>query len=69
MKYTYELIYPDGEREMSDEIFDTREDAEFAAQDDCGAFAEGGEIMSMMGDRDDEIVEGDCDYTIIELDD
>lgn len=68
MKYTYELIYPNGERELSDDIFDSEEDAEYAAQYDCSCFSTGEEILAMMGDRDDEIVEGSCDYEIIELD-
>ncbi len=69
MKYTYELIYPTGETEMAEETFDTEDEAVDAALYDCSCFEQGREIMSMMGDRDDEIIEGDCDFAIIEIDD
>ena len=69
MRYTYRLIFPDGETQMADETFDTEEEAEEAALYDCSCFKEGGDIMSLMGDRDEDITEGDCDFEIIEIDD
>ena len=69
MRYTYRIIYPNGETEMADETFATEENAREAALYDCGCFKEGREIMSMMGDRDEDIIEGDCDFDIIEIDD
>ncbi len=69
VKYKYKLIYPDGEEEISDDVFDSEEDAIEAAQYSCSCFRTGGEIMSLMGDRDEDIIEGDCDYEIIEIDD
>ena len=69
MKYTYILYYPDGESEMAEETFDTKKEAERLAWDAISCFKLGGEIMGMMGDRDEDIIEGDCDYDIIEVDD
>ena len=69
MKYTFVLYYPDGETEMEEEAFDTAKEAERAAWQAISDFELGGEIMGMMGDRDEDIIEGDCDYDIIEVDD
>ena len=69
MKYTYILYYPDGESDMAEETFDTEKEAEEAALYACSCFKLGGEIMGMMGDRDEDIVEGDCDFDIIEVED
>lgn len=69
MAYTYKLLYPNGEEDLSEEIFDTEQEAEDAALYDCSCFRTGGEIMALMGDRDEDIIEGDCEYEIIDLDD
>ena len=69
MRYTYKLIYPDGEEEMAEDTYDSREEAEDAALYDCSCFSQGGEIMSMMGDRDEDIVRGKCRYRIIKMKD
>lgn len=54
---------------MAEETFDTEKEAEEAALYDCSCFELGGEIMGMMGDRDEDIIEGECDFEIIEVDD
>ena len=69
MRYTYKLIYPNGDEEMAEETYDSREAAEYAALDDCGNFSLGGEIMSMMGDRDEDIIRGECRFKIIKVKD
>ncbi len=69
MKYTYILYYPDGESDMAEETFNTEKAAEEAALYACSCFTLGGEIMGMMGDRDEDIIEGECDFEIIEVDD
>ena len=68
VKYTYKLLYPNGEEEMASEVFDTEEQAESAALYDCYCFVQGRDILKMMGDRDDdEIIEGECEYEIIKV--
>lgn len=69
MKYTYILYYPDGESDTAEESFNTEKEAIDAALQACYDFQVGGEIMGMMGDRDEDIIEGDCDFDIIEIDD
>lgn len=69
MRYTYILYYPDGEPEMAEETYDTEREAERQAWDAISCFELGREIMGMMGDRDEYIIEGDCDYEIVAIDD
>ena len=69
MKYRIIMIYPDGERVEEDELYDSYEEAESIALDNCGAFHVGGEILELSNpgdypyDPDEE-----ADYEIIEVD-
>ena len=63
MGYRVNFIYPDGEEELQDEVFDTEEEAIEAADYLCSCFRQGAEDLALCGrDYDD----GDPDYEIIE---
>ena len=69
MKYTYKLIYPNGQEVYSEYYYDSESVAQAEADYDCSCFSEGAEIMSLMGDRDEDIIDGDCEPKVIYLED
>ena len=62
MSYKIRLIYPDGDTEIQDDVYDTYEEAEDAAQYLCTCFKQGGELLAQAGE---DYMEGDADYKII----
>ena len=70
MKYTFKIIYSDGDEDLSDDIYNTEDEAIWAAQYLISCASQGREIMSLMGDcDDDELEDSDLEYEIVEIDD
>lgn len=67
-QYKVEIIYPDGEREIEDETFDSREEAEDYGQYMYSCCSLGGEILNMSNPGDYPESDDDADYEIIEID-
>ena len=63
MAYRINMIYPDGDTEIQDEVYDTYEDADEAAQYLCSCFSQGGEVLALAGE---DFIEGDADYEIFD---
>ena len=55
-KVKIEVIYPDGEREEDDEVFDTEEEAQVHGEYMCSCYSLGGEILKAQGDGNYEFV-------------
>ena len=68
--YKVVMEYPDGTREEEDDVFDTESEAEECGQYLCGCYKTGGEILNMSnpGDYPLEVVGGDADFEVIEVD-
>lgn len=63
MGFKIKYTYPDGEEEVEDEVYDSEQEAEWAAEDGVNGFATGAEILE---DRGEDFMEGDLEYEIIE---
>lgn len=63
MGFKVKYIYPNGEVEIEDEVYDTEQQAKWAAEDGVNGFATGAEIME---DRGEGFMEGSLEYEIIE---
>lgn len=66
-KYRIEIIYPDGEREEDDEVFDTEEEAQAHGEYMCSCYSLGGEILNMSNPGDYPLSDDDADFEIIEV--
>lgn len=62
MAYRINMIYSDGE-DLQDEVYDTYEEADEAAQYLCSCYHQGSEILKMGGE---DYSDDDVDYEIIE---
>ena len=68
-KYQVNIIFPNGEEDLDDEIFDSYKEAEEYAWYLCGCYKEGGEILHMSNPGDYPLKEDDdCDYEIVKVD-
>lgn len=63
MGFRYELQYPDGETELSDDVYETEAEARSYAEDDVLAYATGAEVLEDAGRDYDN---GALEYTINE---
>ena len=62
MGFRYELRYPNGETELSDDVYETEAEARSYAEDDVLAFASGADVLDDMGESYDD---GELEYNII----
>ena len=67
-QYQVEIIYPSGETELEDYIFDTREEAEEHGMYMCSCYSQGGEILFMSNPGDYPPPDDEADFRIIEID-
>lgn len=63
MGYKIKYTYPNGETEIEDDVYDTEQQAKWAAEDGVNGFATGAEILDDMGES---FMEGSLEYEIIE---
>ena len=63
MGFKIKYTYPDGETEIEDEVYDTEQQAESAAEDGVLGFATGADILEDMGE---DYSDGSLEYEIIE---
>lgn len=63
MGFKIMYTYPNGAKEIDDDLYDTEQEAEWAAEDSVTGFSTGAEILEDMG-RD--FIEGSLEYEIIE---
>lgn len=63
MGFKIKYAYPDGHEEIEDDVYETEEAAESAAEDGVLGFATGAEILEDMGE---DFMEGSLEYEIIE---
>ena len=70
-KYKVTLEYPDGEEEVLDDLYDSREEAEEDAAYNASCYRQGGEILRMSnpGDDDEYDDEGSVEWSIEEVED
>lgn len=69
MSYGIRMLYPNGDTEEMDDVFDTKEEAEETGSYYCGCYKDGGEILNMSnpGDYPMEEVGGECNYEVFEI--
>lgn len=63
MGFKIKYMYPNGEEEIEDDVYETEQEAEWAAEDGVTGFATGAEILE---DRGEDFMEGSLEYEIIE---
>lgn len=63
MGYKIKYMYPNGEVEIGDDVYETKQEAGWAAEDGVTGFATGAEIHE---DRGEGFMEGSLEYEIIE---
>lgn len=63
MGFKIKYMYPNGEEEIEDDVYETEQEAEWAAEDGVTGFATGAEILE---DRGENFMEGSLEYEIIE---
>ena len=67
-KYRVEMIYPSGETELEDYVFDSREEAEEHGLYMCSCYSQGGEDLHMSNPGDYPNSGDGADFRIIEID-
>lgn len=67
-KYQVKMLYPNGEEDVLDELFDSYEDAEDEALYNRSCYAEGARILNMSNPGDYPLEDSDdVDYEITEI--
>lgn len=67
IKYQIKYIYPNGNEEIEDELYDTEDEARDAAEYGCSCYMTGGEILHLSNPGDYDEPEEYPDFEIIEV--
>ena len=69
MGFKVVMVYPGGEREEEDEVFDTEEEANDFGLVQLENYSAGGEVLNLSNPGDYPLSEEEADFEIVEVDD